>query len=494
MNEISAKYFSTKFIIENKLKLTDIVILEYIYSWILSDNPPEFKMESGKKAFYLSQSHIADDFSNLITQPAVSQKMKRLERCGIIETKIIDSFKGKFYVVFNWEKVLASLGSRELLEKQKYKYCSNWFEKIHQYINEEKQSENKWKEEWNKKSLHERIEYYKNEELQYQKEIESYNKSKENDMLLDDSDMNIKKPYTMQADLIAKRILTKYVQYFQNRIPTEGQKPTKTYISICHKIEDIYNGRFTSSRFYNFDEKVFKNKQFETEGWKEKIDSVKGDWNKTKKLIFKAIKNFIMMWDTQYMPLSKQYLTNNLNEWFYNDNPNQKGQSQFIQSLNEPMKTQDKLSLDKAKNIVKDIKEKDEVSYMSGHELNELLPAKASEAKAWEFIQEIINWGDLLWQFDENAKYFLQTEIDGNIESGGKVLPALFARYLSQNKISVSLSTLNIQKSAESNMPWKWFIDEACKKHDMNMDCVYCFSDADFYDAYNGSSEAFDIF
>ena len=118
----------------------------------------------------------------------------------------------------------------------------------------------------------------------------------------------------------------------------------------------------------------------------------------------------------------------------------------------------------------------------------------ASEVKAWQFIQEIIDWGDLLWQYDENAKYFMQAEIDGNLESGGKVLPALFARYLSQNKISVSLSTLNIQKSAESNMPWKWFIDEACKKHDMNMDCVLCFSNADFYDAYKSSSEAFDIF
>ena len=77
MNEISAKYFSTKFIVENKLKLTDIVILEYIYSWILSDNPPECQKESGKKAFYLSQSHIARDFESLITQPAISQKIKR---------------------------------------------------------------------------------------------------------------------------------------------------------------------------------------------------------------------------------------------------------------------------------------------------------------------------------------------------------------------------------------------------------------------------------
>lgn len=495
MNEISAKYFSTKFIVENKLKLTDIVILEYIYSWILSDNPPEFKMESGKKAFYLSQSHIADDFSMLITQPAISQKMKRLEKCGIVETKIIDSFKGKFYVVFNWEKVLESLASKELLEKQKYKYCSNWFEKIYQYISEERKNEDEWKKEWNKKSMYEKIEYYQNEEKKYKKEIEdeSYNKN----MNLLDSGIEIKKTYyCKEADSIARRILTKYSNFFVTKYPIDGAKPTKTYIRLCRKIEDIYNGNFINSRFYNFNENIFKNRQFETEGWKEKIKEVKGDWVKVKKLIFGAVNNFILMFNEDRMPLSKIYLTNNLNNWFFSDDINNKGQSQFIQSLNEPMFTRKKLGLNKAKNIVEKLKEGSPVSYLSGHELNELLPDDANEAVAWDFILKIIKWGKLLYQYDENAKYFLQCEIDGKLEHGPQVLPALFARYLLENQISVSLNTLNIEQAVGNNAPWCWFIDKACKEHDMNRNISKCSDNDDFYDAYtyNKSDDEFPVF
>ena len=478
MNEISAKYFSTKFIIENKLKLTDIVILEYIYSWILSDNPPEFKIESGKKAFYICQSHIAKDFEGLITQAAISQKMKRLERCKIIETTIVDSIKGKFYVCFNWNKVIESLAAKELLEQQRYKYCSNWFEKIFKFIQEENNTEQQWKDEWNKKSLHERIEYYKGEE----------NMS----ALLSDEDMNKKVYYCKQADKIARRILIKYPQIFVTKYPKENEQPTKTYIRLCRKIEDIYNGRFISSRYYDFDENVFKNKQFVTEGWKDKIKEVKNDWNKVKVLIFNAVENFCKMYDENKMPLKKDYLTNNLNDWFFSDNPNSKGQSQFIQSLNEPMEIKQKLGLDKAKGIVEEMKEKSPVSYFAGHELNELLPQNANEAAAWNYIQEIIKWGKLLYQYDGNAKYFLQCKINGNLESGPKVLPALFARYLQENEITVSLNTLNIEQAVDSNAPWCWFIENACKNHDMNLSAVRCLDKNDFFDAYNKNNISFD--
>ena len=487
MNEISAKYFSTKFIIENKLKLADIVILEYIYSWILSNNPPEFKMESGKKAFYLSQSHIANDYNSLIDQSTVSRKIRKLEKCGIVETRIIDSVKGKFYLCFNWDKVVESLAPQQLLEQQKYKYCSNWFEKIFQYIKEEQRAKEEWNKQWNKKSWHEKIEYEKQQEQQWkQQQADSYNRTNEENMagLLDDKDMQLQKPkYCKQADAIAKRILTKYVNYFQNRIPQAGQQPTKTYISICHKIEDIYNGNFTKSRFYEFDDSVFNNRQFDTEGWREKINDVKGDWSKVKALIFNAVENFVLMYEEDRMPFKKDWLTNNLSEWFHSQNPNSRNQSQFIQSLNEPQIQKEKLGTDKAKNIVENLKKKSFVSYYAGHELNELLPVSANELTAWQFITDIIKWGKLLWQFDENAKYFMQCKINGELQAGPKVLPALFARYLKENKISVSLSTLNIQQAVDNNGPWRWFIEEACRKHDMNMNFVQCFNDADFYDA-----------
>lgn len=486
MNEISAKYFSTKFIIDNKLKLADIVILEYIYSWILSNNPPEFKMESGKKAFYLSQSHIANDYNSLIDQSTISRKMKKLERCGIVETRIIDSVKGKFYLCFNWDKVIESLAPQELLEQQRYKYCSNWFEKIFQYMQEEKKTKQKWDEEWNKKSWHEKIQYEMQQEQEWKKEqANSYNNNEVNkvDTLLDKKDMNIKVSYSKQADMIAKRILIKYPNVFVNKIPKEGEKPTKTYISICHKIDDIYNGRFTSFRFYQFDECVFKNKQFDTENWRENIVAVKGDWNKVKSLIYTAIKNYILMFQEDRMPFKKDWLTNNLNEWFHSENPNTRNQSQFIQSLKEPQIQKSKLGNDKAKSIVDNLKEKSPIAYEAGHELNQLLPLKASELSAWTFITDIIKWGKLLWQFDENAKYFMQCKINGELHSGPKVLPAIFARWLKEKNIAVNLSTLDIKQSSASNSPWCWFYHEACRKHDMNYEFVNCFDSTDFYDA-----------
>lgn len=198
------------------------------------------------------------------------------------------------------------------------------------------------------------------------------------------------------------------------------------------------------------------------------------------------------MYDENKMPLKKDYLTNNLNDWFFSDNPNSKGQSQFIQSLNEPMEIKQKLGLDKAKNIVEEMKEKSPVSYYAGHELNELLPQNANEAAAWNYIQEIIKWGKLLFQYDGNAKYFMQCKINGNLESGPKVLPALFARYLQENEISVSLNTLNIEQAVDSNAPWCWFIENACKNHDMNLSAVRCLDKNDFFDAYNKNNISFD--
>lgn len=488
ISEISAKYFSTKFIIDNKLKLTDIVILEYIYSWILSERPPECRPEMGKKCFYLSQTHIANDFEGLITQPAVSQKMKRLERCGIISAVITD-FKGRCFVRFNWDKVYESLAPKKYVEQQKYKYCCNWYEKIFQYIYEEEQLEKQWKEEWDKKSLHERVDFYRDQEKEFEKEYEQYKQQMKGDEnmggLLDDEDMNKKVYYCKQADKIAKRILIKYPHVFVTKYPKENEEPTKTYIKLCRKIEDIYNGRFISSRFYSFDENVFNNKQFVTEGWKEKIKEVKGDWSKVKTLIFNAVENFVLMNDENRMPMKKDYLTNNLNDWFFSDNPNSKGQSQFIQSLNEPQIIKQKLGEDKAKKIIEDLKSKSPVSYYAGHELNSLLPPKASELNAWENIQKIIKWGKLLWQFEPNAKYFLECKIKNNLECGPKVLPALFARYLKENEIDVTLGTLDIEQGADNNAPWAWFIKDACKKHQMNSNYLYCFDSQDFLDAHN---------
>lgn len=455
------RYFSYDFLIEkHKFNGNYITILQQIYEWMFSDNPPKnFEDEiTGDVYFYISQSYLSRMNAGICSRPYIVKMFNYFKEIGlIIDTKALNNHKEN-YVAFDWNVVRQTLLEDEQINM---KYSNNWFDRINAFADKQiaKQQQND----------------------------NSYNKTSEVNKvagLLDDEEMRVAKPkYCKQADAIAKKILNKYGQYFVTRFPKDGEEPTKTYINLCRKIESIYGGRFI--RDYTVEENVYNNKQFDTEGWQDKIKAVKNDWTKTKQLIFQAVENFVLMYDEDRMPMKKDYLTNNLNDWFFSDNLNNKGQSQFIQSLNEPMIVKQKLSLDKAKVIVEEIKSKSPVSYYAGHELNELLPVNANEASAWTLIQDIIKWGKLLFQFDENAKYFFQCEINEKLESGPKVLPALFARYLKENNISVSLNTLNIKQSIDSNAPWCWFINEACKKHNLNPDCVQCLDDADFFDAYN---------
>lgn len=445
--------FSSNAYIDKHLNLLNCCTLEILFNW--------FKNNSKLNNLIVYENDIYQWFNlNVLAEYCkCSWKTMQNNISTLCELGFLKKFKtkdNKLYLTIDFEKYKTALNFNEELVCKRI----NW---INKYLEIEKDKKIKI--------------------------IETYNKTSEEKKvagLLDDEEMQVAKPkYCKQADAIARKILNKYAQYFSTKYPKEGEEPTKTYIRLCNKITDIYNGHFISSRFYEINENVFNNKQFDTEGWQDKIKAVKNDWTKTKQLIFQAVENFVLMYDEDRMPMNKTYLTNNLNNWFFSDDPNNKGQSQFIQSLNEPMVVKQKLSLDKAKVIVEEIKLKSPVSYYAGHELNELLPVNANEASAWTLIQDIIKWGKLLFQFDENAKYFFQCEINEKLESGPKVLPALFARYLKENNISVSLNTLNIKQSIDSNAPWCWFINEACKKHNLNPDCVQCLDDADFFDAYN---------
>lgn len=448
--------FSANAYIDKQLTLLNCCTLEVLFNW--------FKNNSKLNNLIVYENDIYQWFNLKVLSEycrcswkTMQSNISVLSALGFL--KKLKTKDNTLYLAFDFEKYKTALNSEEDLVCKRI----TW---INKYLEEEKDKKIKI--------------------------IETYNKSiKENEMdsLLDEKDMNVKKNYCKQADAIAKRILIKYATIFQNRIPEEGQQPTKTYISICHKIEDIYNGHFLSSRYYNFDEAVFNNKQFDTEGWREKLKAVRGDWSKVKALIFNAVENFALMFKDDRMPFKKDFLVSSLNDWFYSENPNSKNQSQFIQSLNEPQIQKSKLGMDKAKNIVEDLKKKSPVSYYAGHELNELLPANANELTAWQFITDIIKWGKLLWQFDENAKYFMQCKINGELQAGPKVLPALFARWLKDEDVSVTLATLDIKQSSANNGPWRWFYEQACRKHDMNPNFVDCFDTADFYDAMKMSGK-----
>ena len=143
MTSITAKYFSTDFFIANKIDVFTYIILEYLYSWVLSDNPPDSFKTGYKRYFYVSQSHIANDMTGILSQQVISSKMSKLKKCGIICETYLLKEKGKlnkFYICFDWSRVIQSLAPQAVLKQQKYKFCSNWFEKIFKFIEEEKES------------------------------------------------------------------------------------------------------------------------------------------------------------------------------------------------------------------------------------------------------------------------------------------------------------------------------------------------------------------
>ena len=221
------------------------------------------------------------------------------------------------------------------------------------------------------------------------KEVQPENpiiKNSEDKMLLSEEDMGMKPKICREADAIARVILKRYNNYFSHRVPENGAKPTKTYIDICNKITDIYNGVFIKSRFYPLGERCLKNKQFQIDGWRDKIKEVQGDWVKTKKLILGALKNFVLMHDENRMPYSKDYLQTNLSLWFYDKVSNyDEPQSQFIFCLFEPEFTTKHNSEIKADKIFESLPEKAKVGGNKLFEMNENMPS----GLFWEKIKEM---------------------------------------------------------------------------------------------------------
>lgn len=276
--------------------------------------------------------------------------------------------------------------------------------------------------------------------------------------------------YCKEADSIAKLILKKYPQYFTHRIPDGKSAPTKTYVNICKCIEDIYNGRFIRERVLS--ENFLNNTQFNIEGWQAKIKAVKGDWVAVKKLILGALKNFILMHDEDRMPYSKQYLQSNLNLWFYDSISIQgEGQSQFILCLFEPEYTKKHNSEAKADKIFETLSDTAKNGGNELFEMNTSMPA----GMFWDNMRKMVEWGKNVCHFEDNAHYWI---------SSASELPHLFVEYCRQENISVSLSTVDIQKAVKCNGPWTWFVKNACLKHGLNTSLAECVDISDFVDCY----------
>lgn len=480
MNESTRKFFNKNFIIKNKLSFSSVIILEDIYYWVMSKNPPKSINVEDKTFYYISQTHFAEFNDGLLSQPRVNAIFGELKKAGIISESILIK-RHMNYISFNWKKIKESLLSKEVLKEMEN---NDWWKRIHDYADEQIAKENR-KELAPDDMLNKGYEIVVKNNRKYlvkkkETENESYNKNNMYDMLLSKEDMGIKSKICKEADAIARLIIKRYGNYFSHRIPESGQVPTKTYIGICNKITDIYNGAFLKSRIYPLGEKCLKNSQFKVEGWREKIKEVQGDWSKTRKLILGALKNFDLMHEESRMPYSKEYLQTNLNLWFYDNISNRdEAQSQFILCLFEPEFTTKHHSEIKADKIFETLSDEAKLGGNKLFELNENMSAGIF----WQRVKEMVEWGKLAFKSEPNIQYWVTSPSE---------IPGKFADYCKEKGISISTHTLDIKKAVEDNSPWTWFVKDMSVKHGLNSHLSECVNSEDFEKHYKSKKITFD--
>lgn len=470
------KFFNSDFIIKNKLAFSTTIILQDIYFWLFSNNPPKSINISGKEFYFISQTHLADLNYGLLTQPRINGIFNELKKVGIIESTMIVDYHFH-YINFNWEKIIQSVLNKEVLKEME---SNPWWKNIHDVCEKKIAEEKEWKETHNNKEdmLNQGYEVVRKNNRDYlvkKKEVEKnpiIKKEDEKMMLLDEEDMGMKPKVCKEADAIARLILNRYCRFFSHRIPENGQAPTKTYIGICNKITDIYNGAFLKSRIYPIGEKCLKNSQFKTEGWRGEIKAVQGDWNQTRRLILRALKNFALMHEENRMPYSKEYLQTNLNLWFYDNISNRdEPQSQFLLCLFEPeftTKHQSEMKADKIFETLNDTAKK------GGNKLFEL-NENMSAGIFWQRVKEMVDWGKLAFKSEPNIQYWVTSPNE---------IPGRFADYCEEKGISISTHTLDIRKAVDDNSPWTWFIKDISLKHGLNPHLAECVNSEDFEKCY----------
>ena len=282
---------------------------------------------------------------------------------------------------------------------------------------------------------------------------------KGDNMLLD---LNQNKKYSTKSEVLLKKIIENNKDLFSMRL--NPNNPTKKYISSCKILQDLYTGSFLNSRLYFFDSpEKFSN------DWKNIIKNIEGDWNKVEELLNYCISNFRKMFEKNRMPMNKDLLQKSFDKWLYDDYSTGINQSQFIQCFNEPIFVYYHLSEIKADNIFSKLSDSQKII---GNKLFSLNKSMAS-GKFWELFIKMLNWCKFLSVYDENKKIY-------QIVEKSEMILDKFCDFLIQNKISVNLSTFDIEKSVECNMPWVWFLQELSKKYNIDLDYLKCIDENDF--------------
>jgi hypothetical protein len=275
-------------------------------------------------------------------------------------------------------------------------------------------------------------------------------------------DLNQNKKYSTKSEVLLKKIIENNKDLFSMRL--NPNNPTKKYISSCKILQDLYSGSFLNSRLYFFDSpEKFSN------DWKDIIKGIEGDWTKIEELLNYCISNFRKMFEKNRMPMNKDLLQKSFDKWLYDDYSTGINQSQFIQCFNEPTFVYHHLSEIKADNIFSKLSDYQKII---GNKLFSLNKSMAS-GKFWELFSKMLEWCKFLSVYDENKKIY-------QIVEKSEMILDKFFEFLMQNKISVNLSTFDIEKSVECNMPCVWFLQELNKKYNIDLDYLKCITENDF--------------
>jgi len=227
---------------------------------------------------------------------------------------------------------------------------------------------------------------------------------------------------------------------FKFKHPNDGGKVTKSILKFNRQVLDIYQGFFTKQK-YRLDENFIKrNKRLISPASYEEIKSCKGNWEKVKKLLVKAAKNYSEWFSPKNQPLTKDWLPRDLSRWMYEE---RNGSSLFIACIMEPPETIGSVLSDKVvdnlpeKVYAESIKFKDEFFHTISTELSNqfwfsinnvfklenMLRKKYSDdymVSLWlgnsgEWTCKYIEWLKTCW--GENTKWYLMVR---HIGSKGK--------------------------------------------------------------------------
>lgn len=269
------------------------------------------------------------------------------------------------------------------------------------------------------------------------------------------------KKYPEQAVKIVENILNSTYVF-----KTKNNPSTKTFQTAVKFVVDLHAGLVTNPRIYPVKD---ERKEFNIDGWKDKLKAVKLNWKSVEKLIMNSIENYKLMFETDYIPYNKLYLPNSLDKYFYNTLTKE---SFFIRSLNEPMKSNKFLSEKKADNIFDSLPTSVQ---QAGEELLDLNP-KMSSGIYWEKIKNIYEWSLELKECDNSSGYWFNEPSD---------LIYKYSDFLKNNKINVAINTVDISKVDSGFTPWKRFLNNAIQKHDLNPELINCSDSKDVYELYH---------